>query len=70
MIAAFDVADVPLKGRSFLIVGRVGRIRIRIGIVVGVGIKWVGERRRHEDPTEEGRSDTAGMEAVVVKAVM
>jgi hypothetical protein len=65
VVAAFDVADVPLNRRGFLIDGRVGRIRIRIGIVVRVGIKRIGERRRHENPAEEGRRETAVMEPVV-----
>src|SRR5215467_16394766 len=67
VVAAFDVADVPLNRRGFLIDGPVGRIRIWIGIVVGVGIERVRERRRHEDPAEEARCETA---AVVVEPVV
>jgi len=70
VVAAFDIADVTLNRRGFLIDGWVGRIRIQIGIVIGVGIKRVRERRRHEDPTEEGRGETAVMEAVVVEPVV
>jgi hypothetical protein len=70
VVAPADIANLPLNGRGFLIDGRVGRIRIRIRIVVGVGIKRVCERRRHEDPTEEGSRETAVMEAVVVEPVV
>src|SRR5262245_54504807 len=51
MVASADVADLALNGRGFLIDGRVGRIRRRIGIVVGGGIRRGCRRRRDVDDT-------------------
>src|SRR5262252_822909 len=70
VVAPADITNVPLDGRGFLIDGRVGRIHIRIGVIVGVGIKRVCERCCHEDPAEEGGRETAVVEAVVVKPVV
>src|SRR6266436_6082262 len=76
MVAAADVADFPLDGRGrgelLLLIDRfrVGRIGVRIGIVVRVGVIRVCERRAQEDPTDEGGPETAATEAAVAKAVM